>query len=178
MKEDPRPSSRDSLSTFARLSRGIFHFPLGGDFTLPTDTQRLRDMRSPSIHKVQGLRPDSAIRTLDPVTLEAHDGRGLPPQQMPYFLLMAVVFWKTCFPARAASIGFFQTLDGDKHPPKSAPVFDPNIADLKSWKIQKRRDKFVRHPMSPPYCHLAVNHTELSYPHRVLFLPTLSRQEP
>ena len=133
--------------------------------------QRLRDMRPPNIYKVQGLRPDSAIRTLDPITPEAHDGQGLQPQQMSDFLLMAVVSWKTCFPARAASMGFFQTLDGDKDPPKSALVFDPNSGDLKSWKIQKRRDKPVRHPMSPPYCHLALNHTELSYPHRGLFYP-------
>ena len=47
----------------------------------------------------------------------------------------------------------------DTRPPKIHKVqgFGPDIADLKSWKIQKNRDNAVGHPVSPQCSHLVMN---------------------
>ena len=138
----------------------------------------LCDTRPPKVHEVQRFRPDPAVRTTDPITLEAHNGEGLPPHQMTDFPFSAVISRETRFSALSAPMCARKTLEGDDHNTKSAPVFDPDIADLKSFKIQKSRDKFIGHPVSPPCSHLAMDTRKKSYLTGCLFSPTLSRQEP
>jgi hypothetical protein len=121
-------------------------------------------MRTSKVYEVQGLRPDSAIGTINPIAPESHEGDPLPPQQVPDFLNVAVVSRKPRPPASTALMGSANPLKGHHHPAVGRLSLDQKVNNPEIWKIQKRRDKVVRHPMSPPYCHLAVNHTELSYP--------------
>ncbi len=119
--------------------------------------QGLCRMRAANVQEVQGFRPDPAVRTGNPKALEADNGQGLPPHQMPDFLNMAVVSGKTCFSARAASMESFGSLEGNDHHAMGRFVFNLDVHHSKLWKIQKCRDNVIGHPVSPPCSHLAMD---------------------